>query len=169
MLAKFPRTAAFSAVRYSRAFTLIEVLSVLAILGLLAAMAMPVAELVAKRQKEQDLRLALREIRQAIDEYKRLADAGRIARRVGDSGYPRTLDELVVGVPDLAHPKGARIYLLRRIPRDPFAPFGVDGAASWAQRSYASPPDAPAEGDDVYDVLSRSDGVGLNGVPYRKW
>lgn len=146
-----------------------ELLAVLAILGILAAAAFPVAEMAARRQREQDLRHDLRQIREAIDRYKTLADEGRIERRVGETGYPRSLDELASGVRDLQDPEGRPIYLMRRIPTDPFAPDGVFGAASWGVRSYRSPPDDPQPGADVYDVYSRSPLTGLSGLPYRKW
>lgn len=146
-----------------------EMLAVLAILAVLGSMAVPVAQLVAKRQKEQDLRYHLRQIRDAIDQYKTLSDAGRIRRVLGDSGYPKSLDELVEGVVDLSSPEGARIFLLRRVPTDPLAAEGLFGAASWGKRSYASSHDQPREGDDVYDVYSLSPETGLNGLPYRQW
>lgn len=150
-------------------FTLMELLSVLAILAVLASAAFPIAELAARRQKEQELRYHLRQIRDAVDLYKKFVDEGRIEKKIGESGYPRRLDDLVAGVRDLRSPDGSRIYLLRRIPTDPFAPSGVSGAASWGVRSYSSPPDAPEAGDDVYDVFSRSPDRGLDGRPYREW
>lgn len=150
-------------------FTLIELLAVLVMLAVLASMAAPVAQLAVKRQKEQELRYHLRQIREAIDQYKKLADEGRIAKTIGETGYPRTLDELVDGVVDQKSPERSKIYLLRHLPTDPWAPEGVFGAASWGKRSYASPHDEPREGKDVYDVFSRSDETGLNGLPYRRW
>lgn len=151
-------------------FTLIEVLVTLAIVALLAAMAMPLAELTVKRSHEQDLRRSLREIRTAIDAYKQAVDEGRITKIMGATGYPKTLEVLVEGVEDVKSPNKARIYFLRRIPRDPFATdASLDAAATWGKRSYASPPDEPKEGDDVYDVYSLQEGVGINGIPYREW
>lgn len=146
-----------------------ELLAVLAILGILASAAFPMAELAARRQKEQDLRYHLRQLRDAIDQYKKLGDDGRIERRVGETGYPRSLDELVAGVRDLRDPDGRKIYLLRRIPTDPFAAEGLMGSASWGKRSYASPPNDPMPGDDVFDVYSLSDQIGLGGIHYRNW
>jgi general secretion pathway protein G len=150
-------------------FSLIELMAVLAILSILVAAAMPMAELVAKRNKEQELRYDLRQIRESIDAYKRAGDDGRIAKKAGESGYPAKLDDLVNGVEDLRDPNKSKIYFLRRIPTDPMAPPGISGSESWAKRSYASPPDDPREGDDVYDVFSRSADTGLNEIPYSKW
>jgi len=151
-------------------FTLIELVITVAIIALLASVAMPLNELVVQRAKEQDLRRALREIRDGIDRYKEASDEGRITKRVGESGYPRKLEDLVAGVEDAKSPKQERIYFLRRIPRDPFASDPTLAAVeTWGKRSYASPPDDPSEGDDVFDVYSRAQGTGINGRPYREW
>ena len=150
-------------------FSLIELMAVLAILSILAAAAMPMSQLVAKRGKEQELRYDLRQMREAIDAYKRAVDEGRVAKKVGESGYPPKLDDLVTGVDDLRDPNKSKIYFLRRIPTDPMAAPGLVAGESWGKRSYASPPDDPREGDDVYDIFSRSENAGLNEVPYRKW
>jgi general secretion pathway protein G len=154
----------------SRGFTLIEMVVTVAVVAVLAAMAVPVAQLSAQRARESELRTALRQIREGIDAYKRYTDEGRIARASDASGYPPRLADLVQGVPDAKSPGGARIYLLRRIPRDPFSPdAALEASETWGLRSYASSPDAPAEGADVFDVYSRAPGTGLNGVPYREW
>lgn len=151
-------------------FTLIELMVTVAIVALLATVAMPMAEVAVKRSKEQELRADLREIRTAIDAYKKAWDEGRIQKGLDDSGYPPTLDVLAQGVEDFKSPTRAKIYFLRRIPRDPFAPDDASPAsATWGKRSYKSPPDEPSEGNDVFDVYSLSPGVGLNGVPYREW
>ncbi len=156
--------------RASRGFTLIELVVTLALLGVLALLAAPMAESAVLRSREQALRESLREIRTAIDQYHLAVEQGRIARRLGDSGYPPSLDVLVTGVPNAQDPKGGQLYFLRRLPRDPFHPDPqVSPAATWGLRSYASPPDDPREGDDVFDVHSLSDGVGLDGVAYRQW
>jgi general secretion pathway protein G len=148
--------------RAPHGFTLIEMLVTLALVALLASLALPLAEVSTQRAKERDLRHALRTLRGAIDAYKDAADANRIERKADASGYPPALEVLVEGVRDAKDPKGARIYFLRRLPRDP---FGED----WGLRSYESPPDEPREGKDVFDVYSKSEGAGLNGVPYREW
>lgn len=156
--------------RAARGFTLIEMLVTLAILALLASLALPLGELSVQRAKERELRAALRTLRGAIDDYKDAADANRIERKADQSGYPPTLDVLVEGVRDIKDPKAGKIYFLRRIPRDPFAREAEAAPAeTWGLRSYASPPDDPREGEDVFDVYSLSEGVGINGVPYREW
>lgn len=153
-----------------RGFTLIELLVTLAILALLGTLVLPVAEVTVQRRDEQELRRALREIRAGLDAYKKAGDEGRVTRAAGASGYPARLELLVEGVPDLRSPKEAKIYFLRRIPRDPFNPDPeLADAETWGKRSYASEPDEPREGDDVYDVFSTSQRTGLNGIPYNKW
>jgi general secretion pathway protein G len=153
-----------------RGFTLIELLITVAIVAILAAATMPLANLVVTRSKEQDLRMALRQIREGIDAYKRAVDEGRIARRVGDSGYPPSLEILVEGVADPKSPVRAQIYFMRRMPRNPlWLDPATPAARTWGRRSYASSHDNPREGDDVFDVFAPVDGVGLNGVPYREW
>lgn len=153
-----------------RGFTLIEMVVTLALAGLMTLLTVPLAELAVQRSKEQDLRTALREIRSAIDRYKRAADQGLIVRTVGDSGYPASLETLVAGVPSQGDAKGAHIYFLRRLPRDPFnSDATLSASATWGLRSYASAPDDPHEGEDVFDVFTRSVGVGFNGLAYRDW
>jgi prepilin-type N-terminal cleavage/methylation domain-containing protein len=156
--------------RRARGFTLIELLVTLAILALLGAMVVPAASMAVQRRHEQDLRLALREIRLAIDAYKKASDEGRIVKTAGATGYPPKLELLVDGVVDQRSPKKAKIYFMRRLPRDPFAgDASLDNAQTWGKRSYASDAKDPREGDDVYDVYSLSGRVGLNGIPYGRW
>ena len=151
-------------------FTLIEMVVTLAIVGLLATAVMPLAELGVKRGREQELRLALREVRKGIDAYKLAYEQGHMEKEVGQTGYPPTLDTLVDGVVDASDPDGKSMYFLRRIPRDPFYPDATVAAAdTWGLRAYASEPDQPEAGDDVYDVYSMATGTGLNGTPYRDW
>ena len=151
-------------------FTLLEILITVVIVGLLASIALPLSEVATQRAKEQDLRRVLREIREALDAYKRASDEGRITRSADQSGYPPSLAALVQGVADAKSPSGATLYFLRRVPRDPFAlDSTVPVEATWGLRSYDSPPDAPRPGKDVFDVYSMSAGVGLNGVPYKEW
>jgi len=152
-----------------RGFTLIEVVITVALIGLLASIAAPLTATVVRRGQEQELKAALMTLRNAIDAYKEAADAGRVARSVGDSGYPRSLEMLVDGVTDQRSPSGAKIYFLRRIPRDPLGDRTLPPARSWGLRAYDSPPDAPREGKDVYDVYSQAGGKALDGTLYREW
>jgi general secretion pathway protein G len=147
----------------AKGFTLVELLVVVAIVALLASIAAPLAEMSWQRGKEQELRHALRQIREAIDAYKRASDEGRIERKADASGYPATLAVLVDGVEDRTDPEKSKVFFLRRVPRDPMT------GEEWGLRSYASPANDPQPGKDVYDVYSRSDHVGLNRVPYREW
>lgn len=147
----------------TRGFTLIELLITVTILALLASVALPLAELTVQRNKEKELRQTLREIRGAIDAYKRAADDGRIERAADASGYPPSLAALADGVADKRKTDGRKLYFLRRVPADPM------GGEEWGLRSYDSPADDPRPGKDVFDVYSRSDETGMNGVPYTKW
>lgn len=151
-------------------FSLVELLVSVVILGLLASVAMPLAELSARRKREAELHRALREIRQGIDAYHAAVKNGEVATTLNRSGYPPTLAGLTDGVPNAKHPNGAQLYFMRRIPRDPTYPDPATKAAdTWGKRSFNSPPDKPVEGDDVFDVYSKTTGIGLNGVAYKEW
>ena len=155
--------------KLSRGFTLIELVITVGMLAILASVALPLNELVVQRAKEQDLRRALRDIRTPLDAYKQASDEGRIVKRTGESGFPRRLEDLAEGVDDQKSPKKERIYFLRRIPRDPFATEpALSAAATWGKRSYASPPDDPKEGEDVFDVFTLAAGKGINRRPYKE-
>ncbi|GAA4347973.1 hypothetical protein GCM10023165_33300 [Variovorax defluvii] len=149
---------------------MIEMMVTVALVGILASVAVPLTEMSIQRQKEQALRAALREIRGAIDAYKRAGDEGRVHRSATATGYPPTLEALVEGAPDLQDPGRRKIFFLRRVPRDPMNPdMSLAPGATWGKRAYASEADRPMEGDDVYDVRSLSGRVGLDGVPYAQW
>ena len=153
-----------------RGFSLVELLVVIAIMSVLASIGFPLAELSHRRTQEEELRRALRDIRSALDSYKRMVDAGLIARPVGGAGYPPTLKVLVDGEVNAQTPQASRLYFLRRLPRDPLAADSViDAAETWGLRSYDSPPEDPKAGRDVYDVYSKALGNGLDGRPYRQW
>lgn len=155
---------------FDRGFTLIELLVTLAILSVLALVTVPITQVAVQRTKEQELRSGLREIRTAIDAYKRATDEGHVLRDPNASPYPKSLAILVDGIPDERDIKKPKMYFLRRIPRDPFCPDAdTPAAATWGLRSYASTPLSPESGDDVFDVYSKSNMTGLNGIPYRQW
>jgi len=155
----------------ARGFTLIEVIMTVAIIGLLSTITLPLAELSVQHSKEQDLHLALREIREGVDAYKQAVEDGRIKLSAEKTGYPETLQLLVEGVPDEKNPGTQnKIYFLRRIPRDPMdTDPNKSNEETWGHRSYQSSADDPQEGDNVFDVYSLSQGTGLNGIPYAKW
>jgi len=153
-----------------RGFTFIEMVVTLGLVGLLALVSLPLQEVTSVRLKESDLRLALRQIRTAIDAYKAAADTGMINHAVGDSGYPPNLEVLVNGVENTQDVTQAKLVFLRRIPRDPFqADASLPAERTWNLRSYGSPPDDPRPGADVYDVASSSPRKGMNGISYKDW
>jgi general secretion pathway protein G len=145
-------------------YTIAELVMVCAVLGILAGITFPVAKYTTKRMKESELRAALRDMRNAIDEYKRYSDAGLLPVELGTDGYPKELEVLVEGV-DLVGQVNRKAKFLRRIPLDP-----MTGKDEWGMRSYQDEFDATSwGGENVFDVYSLSAGVGLNGVPYAKW
>ncbi|MBI5562201.1 MAG: type II secretion system protein [Deltaproteobacteria bacterium] len=156
--------------RREAGLTLIELLVTVTIIAILASVVMPLARTTVKRSKEAELRESLRGMRNAIDAYKQAWDDGKIKKNIGDSGYPPSLDALVEGVEDVTSPKSAKLRFLRRIPRDPMNPDeGLGPKDTWGLRSYASEPDEPQEGDDVFDVFSKSENSALDGTKYRDW
>jgi len=145
-----------------RGFTLAELVMVVALIAVLATMALPVAKFTVKRQKESELRLALRQIRTAIDEYKRMSDQGLIPLTVGGEGYPEDLEVLVEGVEIVG--QETKMRFLRRIPIDPMT------KDDWLLRSYQDDLDATSwGGENVYDVRTSSDGVAIDGTKYADW
>jgi general secretion pathway protein G len=164
------RPSYLTAHKTTRGFSLVELLIVVSIVAVLATIGLPLAELAHKRTQEEDLRQSLREIRSALDAYKKAVDSGHITRVVGASGYPPNLQSLVNGVTDAQSPRNEKLFFLRRLPRDPMAPDdAVNAADTWGLRSYDSPAEAPKPGKDVYDVYSQSSDTGMNGLPYNKW
>lgn len=151
-------------------FTLIELLVALVLLALLVTSAAPMMQLSAKRNKEQELKKALWQIRDAIDAYKQASDDGLIQKAADETGYPNSLKLLVIGVENIQDPKKKKIFFMRNIPRDPFATDDtIQADETWAKRSYSSSFEAPEEGDDVYDIHSLSSEVGINQQPYSEW
>lgn len=156
--------------RRETGFTLIELMVTLVIVSVLGLLTVPVVEVTMQRAKEQSLRHALREIRDALDAYKRAADEGAIDVAADASGYPPSLEILVDGVPKRDDRKKGKLFFLRRIPRDPMnGHLELSPSATWGKRSFASEANDPREGDDVFDVYSLSGKVGLNGIAYPVW
>jgi general secretion pathway protein G len=144
--------------------TLLELIVACAILMILASAALPVTRYTIRRQKEVELRRALREIRDAIDRYKDVADRNLIRVELGTEGYPPDLQTLVDGV-TLAGGPGKKIRFLRKIPVDP-----LTGQTDWGLRCVQDDPDSRTWcGDDVFDVYSRSTGTALDGTLYSDW
>lgn len=150
-------------------FTLVELMVTVALVSLMASIAIPCGELLVRRAREDATRIHLRELRTAIDAYKRASDGGHIALAPGESGYPRRLADLL-GVPDQKDPSGAMIRFMRKLPRNPLYPDpDAPAATTWGIRSYASSHLQPRPGRDIYDVYPLVDGKGINGVAYREW
>jgi len=152
---------------------LIELVVTVAIVAILASVAMPMLQLTVQRVKESELRANLRQIRDAIDAYKKAVDEGRIVKNIEQSGYPPSLEILVDGVVDVKDTAKNKLKFLRRIPIDPMGSpdENANGSAEhrWGLRSYASEANNPTEGEDVFDVYSLSQQVGINGIPYSQW
>jgi general secretion pathway protein G len=148
-----------------RGMTLVELIVAVTILGLLSTLAVPLAAYKVKRDKERDLRYALREIRGAIDRYKDASDQQKIQVKVGTDGYPEDLDVLVEGVKLVGNPTGAKIKFLRRIPIDP-----MTGTTNWGKRSSQDDPKSNSwGGQNVFDVYSTSMDRARDGTPYSEW
>ena len=154
--------------RTQSGFTFVELLVVCAILLILSSAILPLARISVQRQREEELRLALREMRNAIDKYKDIADAGGIAPfdiKAGTENYPPDLQTLVNGVTKANDATGVKLKFLRRIPTDP-----MTKSTDWGLRAYGDRPDSTAwGGGNVYDVYTKSEGKGLDGTKYRDW
>ena len=145
--------------------TLVELLVAIAVITVLAGAIVPTVKFAVKRQKELALRGALRTMRRAIDEYKKLCDAGVIQKEGVDSEcYPPDLDTLVKGV-DKTGALGQKVKFMRRVPLDP-----MTHTFDWGLRSYQDEPDSDSWGrQNVYDVYTTAGGKGLDGTKYKDW
>jgi len=149
-------------IRGQKGFTLAELVMVVALIAVLSTIALPVAKFTVKRRKEAELRLALRQVRTAIDEYKRLSDQGLIPVKLGGEGYPEELEELVEGV-EIVGQQMKRKFL-RRLPVDPMT------REEWVLRSYQDDWDSTSwGGENVYDLHTSSEGVAIDGTKYADW
>ena len=163
-----------SALPARRGFTLIEMIVTLTVLAILATAAMPIAKTAIQRDKELELRRALREIREALDTYKKLADEKKIEVEKDSEGYPPDLETLVRGVEIQEGQEGGKgggkaskrtVRFLRRIPKDP-----MTGTLEWGFRSYQDDPDSDTWGEEnVYDIHTKSRAKALDGSRYRDW
>jgi general secretion pathway protein G len=151
-------------------FTLIELVVTVMIVAILAAGAVPIVQLTIQRNKETELKQALRQIREAIDLYKKAADDGLVKKTLDQSGYPPNLDVLEQGVINQKDTKGKVIKFIRKIPRDPMNKEpDLRPSETWGKRSYASDVESPAEGADVFDVYSLSTKKAIDGTMYNTW
>lgn len=153
---------------HARGYTFVELLVVTSILFILASTVLPLAQVTVQRQREVELRRALREMRTAIDEFKDAVELGLIPTtelRPGSENYPASLEMLVEGVSAAGEVSERRLKFLRRIPVDP-----MTGGTDWGRRSYQDRPDATSwGGQNVYDVYTRSRGTALDGTMYQDW
>ena len=158
----------FRRFRQERGFSFVELLVVTTIILVLAGAVMPLARVTIQRQREIELRRALREIRTAIDKYKDAVDQGQIGgtdNQLGSEGYPPDLNTLVEGVTAAGDASGRKLKFLRRVPIDP-----MTHSADWGLRAYQDAPDARSwGGKNVFDVYSKSEGTALDGTKYNDW
>jgi len=148
-------------IKNARGFTLIELIVATTILIVLTSLAIPLARVTIKREKEHELRHDLWEMRDAIDRYKDASDRGAFQTKVGSEGYPPDLDTLVKGV-DV---QGKKLKFLRRIPIDP-----MTNSTDWGMRSMQDDPTSDSwGGQNVFDVFTKSNGEALNGTKYKDW
>jgi general secretion pathway protein G len=155
-----------------RGVSLIELVVTMVILGVLASLILPSAQMTSTRVKEIELRRDLREIRSALDDYKKYYDKavleGKIPKVENKSGYPETLQVLVDGF-DFGGLTSYKMKFLRRIPSDPFHQVTGD-EAKWGLRSYSDEPDSSSwGGEDIFDVYSLSDRTAIDGTKYKDW
>ena len=158
----------FRRLNQGRGFTLVELLVVTTVILVLAGAVMPLARITVQREREIELRRALREIRTAIDKYKDAVDQGQIGgtdNQLGSEGYPPDLETLVEGVTAAGDASGRKLKFLRRVPVDP-----MTRSTEWGLRSYQDAPASTTWGrQNVFDVYSTSEGTGLDGTEYRTW
>ena len=151
--------------RKEKGFTLIELIVASAILAILSMAVLPLARVQLRRAQEKELRIALREMRTAIDKYKDSSDKGFIQKELDTEGYPKDLDVLVEGVPMVNSPDNKKLKFLRRIPRDPFT-----NSTDWGKRSIQDESDSTSwGGKNVFDVYTTAQGTALDGSSYSDW
>jgi general secretion pathway protein G len=154
--------------RTEHGYSFVELLVVTAVMFILASAVMPLAQVTAQRQREVELRAALRQMRTAIDKFKDAVDQGRIAStelKPGSEGYPPDLETLVEGVPMQNDQSGVKLKFLRRIPIDP-----MTNSTEWGMRAYQDRPDSTSwGGQSVFDVYTKSGATAIDGTKYKDW
>jgi general secretion pathway protein G len=152
--------------RGQRGLTLVELIVAFTIMSLLTALSVPLARYKVRRDKERELRWALKEMRSAIDRYKDMADKGEFgAVKAGTEGYPETLEILVNGQTLAKDAGGKKVRFLRRVPRDPFT-----NSSEWGMRSMQDDPKSLGwGGQNVFDVYTKSFEKAPDGKPYSEW
>ena len=145
--------------------TLVELIVAFTIMMFLTALSLPLARYKVRRERERELRHALRELRSAIDRYKDTCEKGGIEKKLGAECYPESLEQLVEGVKLANDPTGKKIRFLRRIPRDPFT-----NSTDWGLRSTQDDPRSTAwGGQNIFDVYTKSMERAPDGTPYSEW
>ena len=148
-------------------FTLVELIVTVALISVLVGLALPLARNTIQREREKELRAALRTMREAIDRYKVAADGGQIMADAMANGYPPDLETLANGV-DLLTAVGKKIYFLRAVPIDPMSECRCN--TDWDLRSDQDDPTAGSwGGQDVFDVHTKSSGTAMDGTKYKDW
>jgi general secretion pathway protein G len=149
----------------SQGFTLIELILTVTVIAVLVGLAVPLTRNTLQREREVELRQALRDLRTAIDKYKAASDQGLIEPpKLGTEGYPENLEILVEGVP-MTNAVDRKLKFLRKVPIDP-----MTNTTDWGLRSYQDEPDSPSfGGENVFDVYTKSEGTALDGTKYKDW
>jgi len=147
--------------RRTGGFTLIELIVATTIMVILTGMALPLARIRIKREKERILRHDLWEMRDAIDRFKDAADRGAFQIKLGSEGYPPDLDTLVQGIDS----NGKKLRFLRKVQVDP-----MTGKTEWGMRSLQDDPSSDSwDGQNVFDVYTKSEDTALDGTKYKDW
>ena len=153
--------------RGTRGVTYLELVAVATILMILASAILPLGKVTVQRQRELELRRALRELRRGIDSYKAAVEAGQIGGtevKLGSEGYPPDLDTLVKGVQRVGA-VDRKLKFMRHIPLDP-----MTSGSEWGLRCYQDDPDSTSWcGENVYDVYTKSQAKALDGTIYNSW
>ena len=152
--------------RSQRGLSLVELIVAVTILAVLSMLALPLASLKIRTERQRDLRYALTTMRTAIDKYKDICDLGSFGpSKIGSYCYPESLEILVEGKVLAQDPNGTKLKFLRRIPRDPFT-----NKFEWGMRSTQDDPKSKSwGGQSVFEVFTKSEEKAPDGTPYSEW